>query len=106
MTNEQNYPAVAGQVERRVVRRPTEEAARAAIESWLDEYAPGYPCYSLCEDGDEDSEEETCGWAFWISPTDTTSYLHEDLAIEWYGTTWPDENQFDEETGEWAETEY
>ena len=40
----------------------------------------------------EDGEE--C-WAFWVYPEelppgadDTTSYVHADLSIEWYGTSW------------------
>ena len=31
-----------------------------------------------CDDGD--------GWAFWLHPDDTTSYLHADLLVEWYGS--------------------
>ena len=61
-----------------VGRRPSEEAARAAIEAWLDEHAPGYPEYSLCEDGEK-------SWAFWITWHDTTSYLHWNGRIEWLG---------------------
>ena len=107
MNAEQNLkePNGAAPLERRVGRRPTEAEARTAIEAWLDKHAPDYPDYSLCKDGDEDSAENKCGWAFWVSPTDTTSYLKEDLTIEWYGTNWP-ENSYDEETGEWAETVY
>ena len=91
-----------------VGRRPSEEAARAAIEAWLDEHAPGYPEYSLCEDGDEDSAENKCGWAFWICPYDTTSYLHEDLSVEWYGTGWDEDPEYrtykyDGDTGNWHE---
>jgi hypothetical protein len=75
--------------------RPTETAARAAIEKWLAEHAPGYPDYSLCEDGDD-------GWAFWIATEDTTSYLHHDMRIEWYGTGWPDCYAYDGDTGMWS----
>ena len=53
----------------------------AAVEAFLDKEAPGYPTFSLHEDGDD-------GWAFWVVPSDTTSYVHENLAIEWYGTSW------------------
>lgn len=28
------------------------------------------------------------GWAFYVLPDDTTSYVHADLTIEWYGTAW------------------
>lgn len=76
--------------------RPTEEAARAAIEKWLDEHAPGYPTYSLHEDGDD-------GWAFWIVDVDTTSYLHPDMRIEWYGTGWPEHYEYDGDYGKWKE---
>lgn len=92
-----------GPLDANVQRRPSKEAARAAIEAWLDEYAPGYPDYSLCEDGDENSAERKCGWAFWIVPQDTTSYVHEDLRIEWYGTGWPDNYEYDGNTGNWHE---
>jgi len=84
----------ANQVQCRVGRRPSEVEARAAIEAWLEEHAPGYPDYSLCEDGDAD-------WAFWIAQEDTTSYLLGDLTIEWYGTGWPDRFACDEDTGNW-----
>lgn len=80
-----------------VPQRPTEDAARAAIEAWLDRAAPGYPDYSLCQDGDD-------GWAFWITPNDTTSYLHADLRVEWYGTGWPGDWEYDGDTGNWSET--
>ena len=90
-----------------VMRRPTEAAARAAIEAWLDVHAPGYPDYSLCVDGDESESTAPgkCGWAFWIASHDTTSYLHEDLSIEWYGTGWPHDYQYDEGSGYWVEVE-
>jgi hypothetical protein len=78
------------------MRRPTEAAARKAIEAWLDEYAPGYPCYGLCEDGD------AC-LAFWVAEQDTTSYVHADLSIEWYGTGWPDLYDINEGSGLWRE---
>lgn len=75
--------------------RPTEEAARAAIEAWLEQRAPGYPDYSHCTDGED-------GWAFWVADQDTTSYLHHDLKIEWYGTGWPSRYEYDEMTGTWS----
>lgn len=86
-------------------RRPTEEQACAAIEAFLDEHVPGYPDYGLCEDGDDTAAPGKCGWAFWIAPEDSTSYVHEDLSIEWCGTGWPDFRQYDEETGDWIEVE-
>lgn len=97
-------PLAQGPVDVTVGRRPSEATARAAIEAWLDEHAPGYPAYSLCEDGDEDSAENKCGWAFWVCYHDTTSYLHEDLTVEWYGTGWPENYEYDGDTGNWMET--
>ncbi len=76
--------------------RPSEDAARKAIEAWLDKEAPGYPTYSMCTDGDD------C-WAFWIVDSDTTSYLHPNLRIEWYGTMWPDLYEYDGDFGVWIE---
>lgn len=78
------------------VRRPTEAAARKVIEAWLDEHAPGYPCYGLFEDGE-------CCWAFWVAEQDTTSYVHEDLSVEWYGTGWPSLYAVDEDSGLWRD---
>ena len=104
MTDPTENRATAGRLrDCRVERRPTEAEARAAIEAWLDEYAPGYPDYSLCEDGDSGAAENKCGWAFWIAPADTTSYLKEDLSIEWYGTGWPGSFAYDEDTGTFHE---
>lgn len=74
--------------------RPTEEAARAAVEAWLDAEAPGYPTYRLIEDGEDH-------WAFWIVDSDDTSYVHEDLSIEWYGTGWPHNYEYDGDFGTW-----
>jgi len=82
-----------------VGRRPSEEAARAAIEAYLDLAAPGWHVhgYKLIPDGDETSAPNKCGWAFWVFEDDTTSYVHEDLKIEWYGTAFDPEN-YDPET--------
>ncbi|MHC1670490.1 hypothetical protein ACODUO_15120 [Stenotrophomonas maltophilia] len=79
-------------------RRPAEAKARAAIEAFLADVAPGCPNYDLCEDGDD-------GWAFWVAQMDTTSYLHHDMRIEWYGTGWPERYDYDGETGNWIEKE-
>lgn len=67
-----------------MTRRPTEAQARAAIDSFLLEKLGEIPSYSMGEDGDESSAENKCGWAFWFGDSDT-SYVHEDLTIEWYG---------------------
>lgn len=77
-------------------QRPTEEQARAAIETFLEKEVPGYPTYGLCEDGDT-------GWAFWVADEDTTSYLNDELKIQWLGTGWPLYWEYDEETGNWKE---
>jgi hypothetical protein len=74
-------------------RRPDETTARQVIEAFLEEMVPGYPDYELYEDGDDEDAENKCGWCFWVDPRDTTSYLHEDLSIEWCGTRWPREGE-------------
>lgn len=61
--------------------RPTQEQADKAITSHLTELYGECPPFNTCEDGDD-------GWAFWIWERDTTSYVHEDCGIEWYGTSW------------------
>ncbi len=33
---------------------------------------------------------EKC-WAFWLDEQDTTSYIHEDGSVEWYGTQYEPE---------------
>lgn len=60
--------------------RPSYEAAQKAAEEFLKRFGADVP-FDLIEDGDD-------GWAFWIMDDDTTSYVHQDLKIEWYGTTW------------------
>lgn len=99
----ENTTAAVGPLDMPVSRRPTEAAARAAIEAWLSEYAPGYPDYSLWEDGDESVAPNKCGWGFCVSPHDSTSYVHEDLRIEWYGTGWPESLTYDPNFGRWDE---
>lgn len=69
-------------------RRVTRDVAVAAIRSFLAEELGADVPFSLCEDGDDDSAVGKCGWAFWVLEDDTTSYLHEDLTIEWYGSEW------------------
>lgn len=77
------------------VRLPRAEAEKL-VEAYLDEEAPGYPTYNLIEDGEY-------GWAFWIDPNDTTSYVHSDGRIEWYGSAWPDFVEYDGDTGNFRE---
>jgi len=88
-------PGVSQSAMEPLVGRPVEADARAAIEAWLDEHAPGYPTYKMVEDGDN-------VWAFWVAEQDTTSYLHADLTVEWYGTTWPDLCDYDGDSGVWS----
>jgi hypothetical protein len=84
-------------------RRPSRELAEAAIADFLaketgEEDVP----FSMHEDGDEESDSNKCGWAFWVRSEDTTSYLKENLEVEWYGTGWdPDgDGEDDDETAD------
>jgi hypothetical protein len=68
--------------------RPSREQAEQAITEFLQAKLGDVPCFGMVEDGEE------C-WAFWVYPEelppgadDTTSYVHADLSIEWYGTSW------------------
>ena len=61
--------------------RANESAARAAIDTLLEQQLGEVPPYDLDADG------ERC-WSFWVLEEDTTSYVHPDLRIEWYGTEW------------------
>jgi len=38
-----------------------------------------------------DSAPNKCGWAWWIYDDDDTSYIKEDLTVEWYGHSPPEE---------------
>lgn len=70
-------------------RRPTAAQAEQAIHDHLEkEFGEAFPRFRMIEDGDGDSAHGKCGWAFWITDEDTTSYVREDLTIEWYGTSW------------------
>ena len=68
--------------------RPTDEQAEPVIESFLTELMGVAPPFRKCEDGDD-------GWAFWINSSDTTSYLHHDLKVEWYGTSYDTDSDED-----------
>lgn len=67
-------------------RRPLKPEAKKAIREFLDSIDIKSE-FDIIPDGDNDSAPGKCGWAFWINESDTTSYVHEDLSIEWYGTT-------------------
>ena len=56
---------------------PTGRLAIAAAIIAYDESLAGDRIRS-CDDGG--------GWAFWLHADDTTSYLHVDLLVEWYGS--------------------
>lgn len=75
-------------------RRPTRDVAREAIRSFLREEfeteAP--PSFCMIPNGDEDSAPNKCGWAFWILDDDTTSYIGEDLKIQWLGSSFEVDN--------------
>lgn len=81
---------VLGKPEAEVVR-PCEEAARLVIDAFLTKTLGAVPMYRLyeCEDP---TQGMTCGWAFRLCEDgcedDTTSYMHADLRIEWFGTAW------------------
>lgn len=45
--------------------------------------------FAECSDGLLHNDGDD-GYAFWLIPSDTTSYVHADLTIEWYGTSWPE----------------
>lgn len=70
--------------------RPSEEKALAAIESFLQGQMGMVSPFQMVPDGDETCGNK-CGWAFCVLSSDTTSYVHADIDIEWYGTAY-DEN--------------
>ncbi len=77
------------------MNRPSEEAAREAIEKFLTAELGECPHFHLVEDGET-------SWAFWVLPDDTTSYLaHDhlarDLRIQWHGTDWTSASEDDDE---------
>lgn len=91
-------PMTEAQIRRETKRRrPTEEKAREAVETFLEDVLGNVPDFTLAEDGDATSAPGKCGWAFWVRHTDTTSYIHEDLSIEWYGTSWTAGDSLDSE---------
>ena len=63
-------------------KRPSRTDAMRAIREFLAEigHDPHEDDIRLVTDGD-------FGWAWWIDEDDTTSYVHHDLCIEWYGTS-------------------
>lgn len=66
-------------------RRPTREVAENAISEFLTKIGYEDMSFDLVEDGCDDDANNKCSWAFWLNENDTTSYLHEDLTVEWYG---------------------
>ncbi len=67
--------------------RPSHELAEAAVDDFLTRTVGEHTPFSMIEDGDE-TDGPKCGWAFWVLEDDTTSYLHADLKVEWYGTSY------------------
>jgi len=61
------------------LKRPTRKQAERAIRELLREEGLLRHSFTMIEDGEDD-------WAFWIRQDDTTSYVHPNLAVEWYGT--------------------
>jgi hypothetical protein len=71
--------------------RPAEDIAIKTIQSFLEEIFNATDIdFSLIEDGD-------FNWAFWINEQDTTSYLHQNLKIEWYGSSFNTEEEIIED---------
>ena len=68
--------------------RPARKQAEAAVRRFLDGEGIKFRRLHLYEDGDD-------GWAFWLHDDDTTSYVHADLYVEWYGTTDSEEKSND-----------
>lgn len=79
-----------GQGKAATSQRPAREQAERAIDKFLTAELGECPAFSMCEDGGEDSGDK-CGWAFWILPDDTTSYVFRDLRVQWLGTEWTKE---------------
>lgn len=73
------------------LKRPERKDVEAAIDEFFSkEYPEEQPSYRLEPDGDT-------GWAFWVLPDDATSYVRQDLSIQWLGTDWePGEESRDE----------
>jgi hypothetical protein len=63
------------------IPRPSEEQAEEVISTFLEAKLGSVPYFILAEDGLDT-------WSFWIKEDDTTSYLHSNLRVEWYGTSW------------------
>lgn len=78
-------------------RRPSKNKVEKAVVDFLIKKLGQEPEFELHKDGDD-------GWAFWIRTDDTTSYVHHDMAIEWYGTGWKPGDEIDND-GEPAITE-
>lgn len=74
-------------------RRPTRTAARKAIREFLSEAWPemNEQRIKMVEDGDHGCARNKCGWAWWIFEDDSTSYVKEDLTVEWLGHSPPEE---------------
>lgn len=68
--------------------RPEETIAIQAVKSFLEEiFDTNDIPFTIIEDGD-------FNWAFWINEQDTTSYLHSNLKIEWYGSSYNPKEEF------------
>lgn len=65
-------------------QRPEEHIAEKAIKDFLINIYHSIVHFTMIEDGE-------FNWAFWIEAEDTTSYLHSDLKVEWYGSSFNSE---------------
>ena len=61
------------------MKRPNRLKAEAAARAFLREMGHDADGLTMVPDGED-------GWAFWLRADDTTSYVHADLSVEWYGT--------------------
>lgn len=70
-------------------KRPTRHEAESAIEEFLIQAleVDRKQVQGLLGDLTLDSDGVS-GWSFTVADGDTTSYVHSDLKIEWYGTSW------------------
>ena len=62
--------------------------AQEIAEAFLAEIGIRDAPVSVAPDGERPGGDRS--FSFWILPDDTTSYVHPDGKIEWYGTQWGD----------------
>lgn len=76
---------------KRPTKRSAQKAIRTLLKTWVGE-GNYIPSFTLEPNGYPETDAPSkIGWAFWILDDDTTSYVHNDLSIEWYGSSWAPE---------------